>query len=456
MHCPNCNHAFGERPGVPSEPLGLFTATVRCAECGRDVPHGSLLLVGASVVDAVGPITRSRRIKQSLRETLPAIFLLYLAVSNLQHLSQGAAALSSVRVYVGLAALWGFFAFAWSAWRRWGASGGEDPRAAVSWELQWLVSTHGIEIFDRRRASPVHSSPRARKDDTHVAAADGGPKSITTVPPQDIRYVRASVPGTLITGADGRPRSGVMMHLGTWTRSRSGRRRAPREISICVDAGAADDQAGLDHRSSAQSDGDSLAQRVRAIVTGCSQGLIEGTVRVEGQLHAMRPWPQPMRTVGWALVLVWLFTGCPLATLGSATALGPGRGASGGVVMVAIGVALLAAVIAIHLLSARRLRRKSIQRTSWTVTGEGVRIQSHPVSLDGRDGPATETIVRCNRIARISLKMAAGRPRIALKGADGSSIAELSPDISRTESGQGIHEAMASVLGCPADTAPVR
>jgi hypothetical protein len=85
-----------------------------------------------------------------------------------------------------------------------------------------------------------------------------------------------------------------------------------------------------------------------------------------------------------------------------------------------------------------------------------VRIQSHPVSLDGRDGPATETIVRCNRIARISLKMAAGRPRIALKGADGSSIAELSPDISRTESGQCIHEAMASVLGCPADTAPVR
>lgn len=456
VHCPNCNHAFGERPGVPGEPLGTFTAPVRCAECGRDVPDGSVLLVGASVVDAVAPITKGRRIKQSLRETLPAIFLLYMALSNLRHLSQGAAALSSPRVYIGLAALGGFFAVAWSAWRRWGTSDGEDRRAAVSWELQWLVSTHGIEIFDRRHASRTLASPRARREDTHVAAADGGPKSITIVRPEDIRYVRASVPGTLITGADGRPRSGVMMHLGTWTRSRSGRRRGPREISICVDAGAADDQPGLDHRASAQSDGDLLAQRVRAIATGCSQGLIEGTVHVEGQLHAMRPWPQPMRTAGWALVLVWLFTGCPLATLGSAYALSPGRGESGGVVMVAMGVALLAAVIAIHVLNSRHLLRKSIQRASWAVTSDGVRIQSRPVSLDGRDSAAAETMVGRAQIARITLEMAAGRPRIALKGADGHSIAELSPDISRTESGQGIHEAMASVLGCPAETAPVR
>ena len=456
VHCPNCNHAFGERPGVPGEPLGTFTSSVRCAECGRDVPDGSVLLVGASVVDAVGPITKGRRVKQSLRETLPAIFLLYLALSNLRHLSQGAAALSSPRVYMGLAALGGFFAVALSAWRRWGTSEGEDRRAAVSWELQWLVSTHGIEIFDRRHASPVHSSPRARKEDTHVAVADGGPKSITIVRPEDIRYVRASVPGTLITGADGRPRSGVMMHLGTWTRSRSGRRRGPREISICVDAGAADDQTGLDHRASAQSDGDLLAQRVRAIVTGCSQGLIEGTVRVEGELHAMRPWPRPTHALGWVFVLVWLFTGFPLLVFGGAVAVGGGPQVWAGVAAATGGATLAAAFIAVGLLNSRRLLRKSIQRASWTVTSDGVRIQSRPVSLDGRDGSATETMVRHDQIARISLEMAAGRPRIALKGADGRSIAELSPDISRTESGRGIHEAMASVLGCPVDTAPVR
>jgi len=429
---------------------------VRCTECGRDVSQGSLLLVGASVVDAVGPITRGRRIKRSLRETLPAIFLLYWGLIGLRHLVQGGNALSSPRTYVGLAALGGFFAVAWSAWRRWGASEGEDPRAAVSWELQWIVSPQGIEVFDRRHASRTLASPRARRQDTHVAAAHGGPKSITAVPPEDIRYVRASVPGTLITGADGRPRSGVMMHLGTWTRSRSGRRRRPLEIEVCVDAGAADDQPGLDHRTSAQSDGDSLAQRVRAIATGCTQGLVDGTVRVEGDLHAMRAWPRPVRALGWVFVLVWAFVGFPLVLIGGAVALNRGQHWWGGMIAVAAGGALGIALIAMHLMNARRLLRKSIQRASWTVTADGVRIQSRPVSLDGRDGAVTETIVRRNQVARVSLEMAADRPRIALKGADASRIAELSPDISRTEGGRGIHEAMAAVIGCPADTSAVR
>jgi len=66
FHCPYCTYAMGPIGGTPTDTHGAFNAPVRCPECGRDVPEGSMLLVGAAMVEAIGPITTRRRLMMSL------------------------------------------------------------------------------------------------------------------------------------------------------------------------------------------------------------------------------------------------------------------------------------------------------------------------------------------------------------------------------------------------------
>lgn len=451
LHCPHCTYAMGPIGGTPTDPLGTFSAPVRCPECGRDVPEGSMLLVGAAMVEAIGPITTRRRVAMSLWSVVPLAYLLMFGIRGLREITQGGAFLTAPMTYVRIASL-GVAAFAaWSAWRRWSAHDPDDPRAAVSWELQWMVSPGRIGVFDRTSAhtSPVHAGSANRRLIT-MEKIEGSNGLAGWVQAEDIRSCRATVPKRLVKGADGRPRSGIMLHLGIVRRNSSGVRSGMGEITICIDAGAADDQPGLDHRAAAQTDGDALARRVMDIACGRRFGVSGSEVRIAGDVHAIRPGPAPMRRIGWILVGLWCVIGFPALLVGGALAMDGARSGRAGWWTIAATAAFTALIAAAYVASLRRLRRKQAQRAEWIATEEGVRILRQPVTLRGEAGPVQESFVPAGRIARIEMGTAATRPRLSLIDTGGDSIAELSPDTARSESGSGIHEAMAAVLRCRA------
>ena len=454
FHCPYCTYAMGPIGGTPTDTHGAFNAPVRCPECGRDVPEGSMLLVGAAMVEAIGPITTRRRLMMSLWSVVPLTYLmLFFGLRGLREITQGGAYLTSPMTYLRIASLGAVAVVAWSAWRRWSARDPDDPRAAVSWELQWMVSPGRVGVFDRTSA---HTSPvRAGSSNRHLVKMErieGSHGLAGWIQAEDIHWCRATVPKRLVRGEDGRPRSGVMLHLGIARRNSSGVRSGMGEIAICVDAGAADDQPGLDHRTAAQTDGDALARRVMEIACGRRFGVSGSEVRVAGDVHAMRPWPAPMRRIGWTLVGLWCVIGFPALLVGGALAMDGARWGRAGLWTIAATAAFTALLVTAYVAAVRRLRRKQAQRAEWIATHEGLRILLQAVALRGEASPVKESTVPADRIARIELGAAATRPRLKAVGTDGNVIAELSPDTSLDGSGRGLHEALSHVMRLP----PVR
>lgn len=455
FHCPHCTYAMGPIGGTPTDPLGTFSAPVRCPECGRDVPEGSMLLVGAAMVEAIGPINTRRRLMMSLWAVVPlAYMLLFFGLRGLREITQGGAYLTSPMTYVRLASIGIVAAVAWSAWRRWSARDPDDPRAAVAWELQWMVSPGRIGVFDRTSA---HTSPtRAGTSNRRLISMEkieGSHGLAGWVQAEDIRSCRATVPKRLVRGEDGQPRSGIMLHLGIAGCNSSGARSGMGEITICVDAGAADDQPGLDHRAAAQTDGDALARRVMEVACGRRFGVSGSEVRVAGDVHAMRPWPAPMRRIGWTLVGLWCVIGFPALLVGGTLAMDGARWGRAGLWTIAATAAFTALLVTAYVAAVRRLRRKQAQRAEWIATHEGLRILRHAATLRGEAGPVQESFVPTGSIARIEAATVATRPRLSVIGTSGDVIAELSPDTSLDGSGRGLHEALTAVLRCGAAAA---
>ena len=347
FHCPYCTYPMGPIGGTPTEPLGTFSAPVRCPECGRDVPEGSMLLVGATMVEAIEPITTRRRLMMLLWGVVPLTYVLLLSgLRGLREITQVGAYLTSPMTYLRLASLGMVAVFAWSAWRRWSARDPDDPRAAVSWELQWMVSPGRIGVFDRTSAhtSPTRAGSLNRSLVT-MEKIEGSNGLAGWVQAEDIRSCRATVPKRLVKGADGQPRSGIMLHLGIAGRNSSGARSGMGEITICVDAGAADDQPSLDHRAAAHTDGDALARRVMDIACGHRFGVSGSEVRIAGDVHAMRPWPAPMRRIGWTLVGLWCVIGFPALLVGGTLAMDGARWGRAGLWTLAATVAFTALLV---------------------------------------------------------------------------------------------------------------
>lgn len=450
FHCPYCTYAMGPIGGTPAEPLGTFSAPVRCPECGRDVPEGSMLLVGAAMVEAIGPITTRRRLMMSLWSVVPLAYLLMFGLQGLREITQGGAFLTAPMTYVRIASLGVAAAVAWSAWRRWSARDPDDPRAAVSWELQWMVSPGRIGVFDRTSA---HTSPAragsSNRSLVKMEKIEGSQGLAGWIQAEDIRSCRATVPKRLVRGENGRPRSGIMLHLGIARRNSSGARSGMGEIAICVDAGAADDQPGLDHRTAAQTDGDALARRVMEIACGRRFGVSGSEVRIAGDVHAMRPWPAPIRRLGWTLVGLWCVIGFPALLVGGTLAMDGARWGRAGLWTLAATATFTALLVTAYMAAVRRLQRKQAQRAEWIATHEGLRILRHATTLRGEAGPVQESFVPVGSIARIEMATVATRPRLSAVGADGIVIAELSPDTARDETGTGIHEAFSRLMRLP-------
>ena len=126
--CTNCGHSLLGLPGAPTEATGVFTADVRCPECGAAYRAGARILVGGSTAFAM---TRARPLHQRALLSLVlgsgiatvvvhimAVGALWFVISALIDLAAGGKRFISAQLIIlwilSLAAIYGVVRFWWA------------------------------------------------------------------------------------------------------------------------------------------------------------------------------------------------------------------------------------------------------------------------------------------------------------------------------------------------------
>lgn len=420
-HCPACNHALGPLPGVPAHPLEPFGADVTCPECSRVISQGSILLVGAGRVEAVGKPT----IKSRFAVIFVAGFCLYSAVARLPsrlRTWQTGGSHSVWDVLIDLCALVGVAGaiyFLLRTWRRWAPSSGEDRRAEVSWEMQWLASPGQIEIFDRRGGASVikHGAAAVKREDV---------RSVWFEDPDAAGFVR--------THAAARP---VRLVLERPWQSRIFEDPVKRRSVIVLDAGA----------DAPRDIGDRLADRVYSLVTGRAAGVADGAVSLRGRPEACRRWPKGVRgRAAWAALVTLLVCAPPLVFV-SIVLSSDVVGLSFAVVLPALFVLLGAIALGLYRWLTRDLRRRWRGEAHWTVGADGVRVST--LRHEGPERSPAEMLVQSSSIGDVTIGSELGRPRIRLLDRGGAEICGLTPDTLPADGPEASRRCLLAALGLP-------
>jgi hypothetical protein len=451
MHrCPQCDYAYGPLPGVPAEPLGRFTATVRCPECSFEVPAGALLLVGSSSEAGAQPLTARRRWWQVMVALAPMWFVLQMGVEGIFGLiSKRAAGLSgwdalraSGLLLVGLVI--------WGAWRRWTPAGEAEARAPASVDMRWLCVPGAIEVFTTAPGVVIPRSGTVRNDETTRTALRTG-VAHTVHATADLRSVTAHMP----IGRGRRWRAGdrpvAAIHANFWFRDRHGKRSSLYTLVIHMDTGADPGLSAADRAGGIIEAGDRIAGAVRGAVgmedavdvrAHASAGSAmhgsadaELPLVIDGALHAQRPWPGPENTLAIALcipllvafggpvvwgmrqVLQW-FTPSPIPPL-------PGWmdwWAAGGAVALVVIVLLWYGL-------ARHLRRRELARCRWEVRTRGLCVVERSMTLTGDPAGERTIDIPAEGVAAVEARTTRGRRQLVATGRDGRALARITLEV---------------------------
>jgi len=168
--CTNCGHSLLGLPGAPTETTGVFTADVRCPECGAAYRAGARILVGGSTAFAM---TRARPLYQRA--------LLSLVLGS---------GLATVVVHImSVGALW----FVISALIDLAAGGKRfiSAHLIILWVLS-LAAIYGVARFWWARRPALHDHTRSadERDRWLVIGPDGAQTHKECFEPWQIRTFR--------------------------------------------------------------------------------------------------------------------------------------------------------------------------------------------------------------------------------------------------------------------------
>lgn len=404
-------------PGVPAEPLQPFTQDVRCPECEGVLPAGSLLLVGSMRVEALGKVGPWRRLMMALIPVLPMLWLLRVGLQGFKSL-QGQASSATVLQDLGRGVVLVVVGVGiWTAWKAWGRRKGEDTRPLVSWEMQWLVSPGQVELHDRS----------VTRRGWHDAEVTPSAKPIL-IPSEQVRAIRVVVPKSPIRSEDGRARSGVELVLELWKDNSRGARRGLANQRICVDAGSAEDEPGLDPRAAVQADGDRLAERVFRLLTGEPMGVQERQVTLRGHPEPAPVWNGKATFSAWFWMILLVVLGTPVVLVVSMASLPQLRGVG---LVVAIGVLaaiMVGSCLAISVRSKRGPMRRQLARCVWTADTRGVKVVESRQTSPRAVASVSERLWVASQIQDVRVSMEKGFPRVTLLGLMGEALGAMSPD----------------------------
>ncbi|MFM8871749.1 MAG: hypothetical protein ACKOJI_00015, partial [Phycisphaerales bacterium] len=160
--CPTCDYDLSSLPGVPHAAGEPFGAPVRCPECGRDFPAGTLLLAGSAFVAALQPATRRARVIAMIVSVAPAAWCAFQGIEGLIDLLTGRGVWWANVLRISLLAIVGVLAArAIRLWRR--AEGGQGAPIAGR-DMAWEVRPGSLETFMRGDESRVSAGKRFTAD----------------------------------------------------------------------------------------------------------------------------------------------------------------------------------------------------------------------------------------------------------------------------------------------------
>ena len=311
---------------------------------------------------------------------------------------------------------------------------------ARSRELRWLISPGSIEFIDER----LHGYPQFRRPTQDVPSRRLGAELL--------RGARAEVSGRTAEGLDGIRRSVVEIVLEYWKPLLMGRWRGIASTRIFVTAGLAGDSVERGTTAAIQADGDRLAERIFRHCTGQPVGMHGHVVTLRGHPDPVKTWPRPLRTTFWPLMV----TACALWLVMVRLAMALSESAQRdkvGLLAVVGGVPLLLATACLQeLVLARGAWRRELTRCVWTVDRQGLQVEQESRARPRSTPEHRSWLVPADSVADVEVGTAVGRPRIMLRGRDGSELAAITPDTLPADGLEASRRCLLAALGRGADS----
>jgi hypothetical protein len=248
------------------------------------------------------------------------------------------------------------------------------------------------------------------------------------IPSEQVRAIRVVVPNSPIRSEHGRARSGVELVLELWKDNFRGARRGLANQRICVDAGSAEDEPGLDPRAAVQADGDRLAERVFRLLTGEPMGVQERQVTLRGHPEPAPVWNGKATFSAWFWMILLVVLGTPVVLVVSMASLPQLRGVG---LVVAIGVLaaiMVGSCLAISVRSKRGPMRRELARCTWTVDARGVQVMETYQLSPKTPSTVSERLWVASQVKDVRVSEEKGLPRITLLGLMDEALAAMTPD----------------------------
>ncbi|MFM9096861.1 MAG: hypothetical protein ACKOQW_01005 [Phycisphaerales bacterium] len=428
-HCPTCDYDLSSLPGVPHAAGEPFGAPVRCPECGRDFPAGTLLLSGSAFVAALQPATRRARVIAMIVSVAPAAWCAFQGIEGLIDLMTGRGVWWANVLRISLLAIVGVLAARTiRLWRR--AEGGQGAPIAGR-DMAWEVRPGSLETFMRGDESRVSAGKRFTVDRLRNVVAHAAPE----------------VP----LAAGERPNNVVLLEAYFWVSDFRGRRSDLQSMSIFVDAGGERAELPSGRRSASLAAGHALAARVaetmRAPVgaaeavagspaaavdvapSGADVATDPRAITVTGSPRVIKQLQRGLVVGGLAGIVVWLvLTGAATAIAVLGGFMVPGN--AGGVFTAILAVTIPAS-IGVGWLLWRAHRARAAEVATWTAVPGELRIDTTDgrrpgAAVRGRTHPAP----RLHEVAAVAHD---GRPMLVARTRGGRTIARLDANLSTGE-----------------------
>lgn len=417
--CPTCDYDLSSLPGTPRAAGEPFGAQVRCPECGREFPAGTMLLSGSAFVAALQPATRRARVRAVIVSFAPAAWLMFQGIEGFIDLSTGRGMWWANVLRISLLATVAVMVVgAVRLWRR--TEGGKGAPIAGR-DMAWEARPGSLETFTRGDESKVSAGKRFTADRLRNVVAHAAP---------DVPLA----PGE-------RPNNVVLLEAYFWVIDRTGRRSDIESTSIYVDAGGERAELPSGRRSASLAAGHALAARVAETLRAPGGVATETAAHMPPQESDDATDPRAITVTGSPRVIKQLQRGLVvgafagffvwLVLTGAATAVA----VIGGFMLSGNAAAVFTAILAVTIPASagagwllwRAHRAGASEVATWTaVPGE--------LRIDIADGRRPDRAVRGHahpapRLHEVAAVAHDGRPMLVARTRSGRTIARLDANL---------------------------